>query len=104
MNILPGDRAGCENGSPAAVLRLYIAGYTQRANNSILVVRELCQKYLQGRCQLDIIDISQQPELARRDQIIATPTLIKIQPRPKRILIGALSTSEALLQDLGLAK
>ncbi len=84
-------------------LRLYVAGNTPRAFSSILVVREMCEKLLPGRCQLEVIDISQQPELARRDQIIATPTLIKLQPHPKRVLIGSPTTSEALLGILDLA-
>lgn len=81
-------------------LRLFIAGATQRSMNAIQNVRQLCEEQLPGRYQLEIIDIYQQPALARAEQIIATPTLIKRAPLPVRRFIGDLSDTARLLGGL----
>jgi circadian clock protein KaiB len=83
-------------------LRLYISGHTQKSTNAILQLREVCEEYLKGRYQLEVIDIHQQPELARDQQIIATPTLIKTLPLPLRRMIGDLSQREKMLVGLDL--
>ena len=86
------------------LLRLYIAGNTQRSANAILSLRKLCEEHLQGRYQLEVIDIHQQPELARNNDIIATPTLVKLLPLPLRRMIGDLSETERILVGLNLIK
>jgi circadian clock protein KaiB len=73
------------------VLRLFVAGATARSRQAVLHVRELCEEDLKGGCKLMVIDIYQQPELARANQIVATPTLIKEFPRPIRRYIGNLA-------------
>lgn len=65
-------------------------------------VRELCSGQLKGACRLEVIDIYQQPGLARENQIVATPTLIKEFPRPMRRFIGNLANLTGLFADLGL--
>lgn len=72
------------------VLRLFVAGATARSRSAVLRVRELCAAELSGGCRLEVIDIYQQPQLARANQIVATPTLIKEFPRPVRRFIGNL--------------
>lgn len=84
------------------ILRLYIAGNTPKSNEAITNIREICEKHLKGRYQLDVVDISQQPEMARTDQIIATPTLIKYLPAPLRRIIGDLSGKEKILVGLNI--
>ncbi len=84
------------------VLRLYVAGNTQRSANTILNLRNVCEEYLQGRYQLEIIDIYQHPEMAKMDQIVATPTLVKELPPPIRRIIGDLSEKERVLVGLNL--
>jgi circadian clock protein KaiB len=84
------------------VLRLYVAGNTARSHNAIHTTRELCETYLPGRYHLEIVDIYQQPGLARQEQIVATPTLIKYAPKPRRMFIGDLSHPERLLAGLGI--
>jgi circadian clock protein KaiB len=84
------------------VLRLYVAGATARSRQALLRVRRLCESELNGECDLKVIDIYQQPTLARDGQIIATPTLVREFPRPVRRLIGSLSNTAALLVGLGL--
>lgn len=84
------------------VLRLYVSGATQRSLAAIENIRNICETHLQGRCDLQIIDIYQQPELARGAQIIAVPTLIKQLPLPLRHLVGDLSERDKVLVGLEL--
>jgi len=84
------------------VLRLYVAGATARSRQAILRVRQLCDSELKGRCDLKIIDVYQQPILARDGQIVATPTLVRELPRPLRRLIGNLSNTGNLFVGLDL--
>ena len=85
------------------VLRLFVAGATARSHQAILRVRELCEAELKGRCDLEVIDIYQQPALARINQIVATPTLIMEVPRPMRRFIGSLTNITGLLVELNLS-
>lgn len=86
------------------VLRLYVAGNTPNSAQAIITLRKLCEEHLAGRYELEVIDINQQPELARSDQIIATPTLVKRLPEPIRKLIGDLSTTKRVMVGLDLIK
>lgn len=84
------------------VLRLFVAGATARSHQAVLRVRALCDAQLKGRCQLEVIDIYQQPGLARLNQIVATPTLVKEFPRPVRRFIGNLANLAILFGELDL--
>jgi circadian clock protein KaiB len=84
------------------VLRLYVAGASARSRQALLRVRRLCESELNGEYDLEVIDIYQQPALARDGQIIATPTLVRVFPRPVRRLIGSLSNTATLFVGLGL--
>ncbi len=86
------------------LLRLYVAGNTPASARAIVNIREICETHLKGRYQLEVIDIHQQPELAKGKQIIATPTLIKELPPPLRRVIGDLSRKERILIGLDLIK
>ena len=83
-------------------LRLYVTGMTPRSTRAITAVRRLCEELLRGRYELEIIDVYQQPALSQREQIVATPTLIKVGPAPQRRLIGDMSNRARLLAGLGL--
>ena len=83
------------------VLRLYVTGMTPRSTRAISAVRAICEEFLAGRFDLEIIDVYQQPDLSRREQIVATPTLIKVRPAPQRRLIGDMSNRARLLAGLG---
>jgi circadian clock protein KaiB len=93
---------GQPDGSEKYVLRLYVAGVTPRSAQAIENVKSVCEQHLRGRYQLQIIDIYQQPVLAKGDQIIAVPTLLKKLPSPLRTLIGNLSDVERVLVGLDL--
>ena len=83
-------------------MRLFVAGATARSRRAVLRVRELCEAELKDDCTLEVIDIYQQPHLARENQIVATPTLIKEFPRPVRRFIGSLLNIAGQFVELGL--
>jgi circadian clock protein KaiB len=82
-------------------LRLYVAGQTPKSIAAIYNLRRLCEKYLSGRYSLDVIDLMADPYLARRDQIIAIPTLVRHMPGPIKRIIGDLSNGKRVLMRLG---
>jgi circadian clock protein KaiB len=84
------------------VLRLYIAGLTPRSQKAINNIKKICEEHLKGRYDLEVIDVYQQPVLAKGEQIIAAPTLIKKLPLPLRKFIGDLSDTERILLGLDL--
>ncbi len=86
------------------VLKLYVAGLTPASRRAILNVKEICESNLQGRYDLQVIDIYQQPVLAEGEQIIAVPTLVKKLPTPLRKFIGDLSDRDRILVGLDLKK
>jgi circadian clock protein KaiB len=82
-------------------LKLYVAGATSRSRQALRHVYRLCEAELKDNYELEVIDVYQQPELARDHQIIATPTLIKESPLPIRRFIGNLMNTTALFCDGG---
>ena len=86
------------------VLRLYVTGMTLRSIRAIGNVKIICEEHLQGRYELDVVDLYQQPQLAKGEQIIAAPTLVKKLPHPLRRIIGDMSKTERVLVGLDLRK
>ena len=84
------------------VLRLYVAGCTARTTQAVANLKAICEEYLNGQYELDVVDIYQQPALARRDQVIAVPTLIRQLPKPLRRIVGDMSRRERVLVGLDL--
>ena len=84
------------------VLKLYITGMTPRSQQALHNIKKICQEYLGDNYDLEVIDIYQQPILAKGDQIIAVPTLVKKLPAPLRRLIGDLSQQDRILLGLDL--
>jgi len=84
------------------VLKLYVTGMTPRSMKAITNIKAICEEHLSGRYELEIIDIFQQPVLAKGEQIIAAPTLIKKLPLPLRRFIGDMSGTEKVLIGLDL--
>jgi circadian clock protein KaiB len=84
------------------ILRLYVTGMTPKSTRAIANVQKLCEEYLEGCYELKVIDIYQQPQLAKGEQIIATPTLIRKLPLPLRRLIGDMSDKERFLLGIDL--
>ena len=102
-----GQKAGATKTLPSAaktvvrvsryLLRLYVTGTTAGSIRAIQQVRRVCDEHLEGRYDLEVIDIYQLPALAKNDQIIATPTLVKVLPAPLRRLIGDFSNLDKVL-------
>jgi circadian clock protein KaiB len=89
-----------EADSGTYVLRLYVSGMTPNSMRAIENIRNICAEHLEGRFQLEIIDIYQQPIFAKEGQIVAAPTLVKELPPPLRKFIGDLSNTERILMGL----
>ncbi|MGZ8426827.1 MAG: circadian clock KaiB family protein [Candidatus Binatia bacterium] len=85
------------------LLKLCISGMTPRSRQALINLKLLCDEYLAGNYSLEVIDLYQQPELAARHRIIATPTLLKNLPLPVRQMFGDLSDTKAILRRLGIA-
>jgi circadian clock protein KaiB len=84
------------------VLRLFITGTTPRSTRSVVNVSDFCKRHLEGRYELEVVDIYQQPTAARDEQIIAAPTLIKTLPLPLRRLVGDFSDQQRVADGLGM--
>ena len=101
---IAGDLAAAA-GRPSSeryVLRLYVTGMTPRSTRAVENVRRICEEHLHGRYDLEVIDIYQQPTLAKGEQIVAAPTLVKKLPLPLRRVIGDLSNTDKVLLGLDL--
>jgi circadian clock protein KaiB len=96
------EKAAAKRGRARYILRLYVTGMTPKSTQAIANVQQLCEQYLAGRYELEVIDIYQQPQLAKGEQIIAAPTLIKKLPLPLRRLIGNMSDTERFLVGIDL--
>ena len=96
------EGAAERRGGERYVLRLYVTGMTPRSRRAVENVRRICEEHLAGQYDLEVIDIYQQPTLARGEQIIAAPTLIKKLPLPLRRVIGDMSSTDKVLLGLDL--
>lgn len=83
-------------------LRLYVAGQTSRSLAALANLKTICEEHLQGRYRIQVIDLLKSPQLARGDQILALPTLVRRLPEPIRKLVGDLSDTERALVGLDL--
>jgi circadian clock protein KaiB len=83
-------------------LRLYVAGQTARSIKAFENLKKICEEYLPGQYNIEVIDLLTDPHLARGDQIIAVPTLVRKLPEPVRKIIGDLSNTERVLVGLDL--
>ncbi len=86
------------------LLRLYVTGMTPRSTEAFAEIKSICEEYLKGRYDLEVIDIYEHPSLAKDEQIIAAPTLVKQLPAPLRRLIGNLAVKERVLLGLDLRR
>jgi len=92
-----------ESVSEKFVLRLYIAGQTPKCMRAFANLKRICEQYLTNRYQIEMIDLLRDPGLARNDQILAVPTLVRRVPVPMKKIIGDLSNTQRVLAGLDLA-
>ena len=83
-------------------LRLYVAGQTPKSVLALANLRQICEEHLQGRYEIEVIDLVENPQLAQGDQILALPTLVRRLPEPIKKIIGDLSNTERVLVGLDL--
>ena len=98
------DMSVSESGKDKYILRLYITGTTSRSVLALTNLKKICEENLEGRYELEVIDLYKMPSLAKDEQIIAAPTLIKKLPLPFRRIIGDMSNVEKVLMGLDLKK
>lgn len=96
------EKKANKSGKQQYVLRLYVAGMTSQSSQAIQNISQICEENLKGRYDLQVIDIYQRPALAKGEQIIAAPTLIKKLPLPLRKFIGNMADREKILVGLDL--
>jgi circadian clock protein KaiB len=96
------EQAVKDAGEKKYLLRLYVAGATPKSTQAIVNIKKICEEHLKGRYDLEVIDIYQQPTLAKGEQIIAAPTLVKKLPLPLRRFIGSMADMERILVGLDL--
>lgn len=82
------------------LLRLYVAGQSPKSLNALANLKALCEEHLAGRYEIDVVDLVEHPSLARSDDILAIPTLVRRMPEPLRKIIGDLSNTERVLVGL----
>ncbi len=81
-------------------LRLYVTGSSPHSMRAIQNTKRMCESYLKGRYQLEVIDLYQQPEMARGEQLVAIPTLIKYRPLPQKRFVGDMTRTSQILGEL----
>lgn len=101
--------AECAENEPSGqaerfVLRLYIAGQTPKCVRAFTNLKRICEEHLANRYRIEVIDLLQNPQLARGDQILAIPTLVRQLPEPVKKIIGDLSNTERVLVGLDLRR
>jgi circadian clock protein KaiB len=89
-------------GTDTFLLRLYVAGQTPKCIRAFANLKRICEEYLAGRYHIEMVDLLQNPQLARGDQILAVPTLVRRLPEPMKKIIGDLSNTERVLVGLDL--
>lgn len=96
------EQALSQVGAGQYVLRLYLTGSTNRSIRAVTAIKTLCEQYLKGRYELEVVDLYQQPDRADTAQIFAAPTLVKELPPPLRRLVGDLTSPDRVLIALNL--
>jgi len=91
-----------EPGEKVYILRLYVAGQTRKSLAAFANLKKICEEHLAGRYKIEVIDLRENPQLAKGDQILAIPTLVRQLPPPLKKIIGNLSNTEKVLVGLDL--
>jgi circadian clock protein KaiB len=102
MQLSESNLAVPPDAAPLYRLRLYVAGQTPKSVLAFRNLKQICEQHLQGRYEIEIVDLLENPQLARGDQILAVPTLVRRLPEPIKKIIGDLSNTERVLVGLDL--
>jgi circadian clock protein KaiB len=104
MQLSEGRRASRSSDADTYRLRLYVAGQTPKSTLALTNLKQICEDHLQGRYEIEIVDLLANPQLAHGDQILAVPTLVRRLPEPIKKIIGDLSNTERVLVGLDLVR
>lgn len=102
MNAVKKERIAKSNNEEPWVLRLYVAGQTPKSLAAFANLKKICAEYLKDRYRIEVVDLLENPQLGRGDQILAIPTLVRNLPEPIKKIIGDLSDTEKVLVGLDL--
>jgi circadian clock protein KaiB len=83
-------------------LRLYVTDWTPRCVVAYKNLNRICTEHLKDKCTIEVVDLLEKPEMARQDQIVAVPTLMKTSPMPHKLMVGDLTNEERVLKALGI--
>ncbi len=97
-----GDGMDTDNNDEVWELRLYVAGQTQKSVAAFANLKKLCEEHLAGKYRIEVVDLLENPQLAKGDQILAIPTLVRKLPEPIKKIIGDLSNTERVMVGLDL--
>jgi circadian clock protein KaiB len=97
------DYAEHKEGDGRLVLQLYVSGMSVKSMEAIENIKRLCNEHLKDGFDLEIIDLYKNPEIARQQQIVFSPSLVKLLPLPKKILIGTFSDTQKVIKGLGIS-
>jgi circadian clock protein KaiB len=100
MQLSEGSAAVAPSADKAYRLRLYVAGRTPKSVQALTNLKQICEEHLQGRYEIEVVDLLENPQLAKGDQILALPTLVRRLPEPIKKIIGDLSNKERVLVGL----
>src|SRR5262245_6945483 len=100
MNAVKNQKPVISDRDDPWVLRLYVAGQTPKSLTAFANLKKICAEYLEGKYRIDVIDLLENPQLGRGDQILAIPTLVRNRPEPIKKIIGDLSNTEKVLVGL----
>jgi len=81
-------------------LRLYVAGQTPKSIAAFANLKKICEEHIEDKCAIEVVDILENPDIARQEQIVAVPTLMKLSPKPERVLVGDFSKTDQVLKGL----
>ena len=90
------------NTEPAAEwkLRLFVTDWTPRCVVAYRNLKKICEEHIEDKCSIEVVDLLKNPDVARREQIVAVPTLMKLSPKPERVLVGDFSKTDQVLKGL----
>jgi len=104
MNKVTGPKYGNAKQAEEWKLRLFVTDWAPRCIVAYRNLTRICQENIENRCNIEVVDILERPEAAREQQIVAVPTLLKLSPEPRRVLVGDFSNTERVLKGLDVGR
>ncbi len=100
MGKVTGPKYGDTEPAEEWKLRLFVTNWTPRCVVAYRNLKKICEEHIEDKCAIEVVDLLEKPEVAREEQIVAVPTLMKLSPKPERVLVGDFSKVETVLKGL----